>query len=116
MRTFTLNDFLQHTILKVMEVTVMLTEYAEHNSKTSLLKKISINLCIKKNLINFQTENTIDDPLSEASKTVGIQCLWDNLHLHVESGPPMYILWKQNPPSSPLLKALLTDQTYLNKK
>ncbi|XP_055909333.1 DENN domain-containing protein Crag isoform X1 [Eupeodes corollae] len=54
------------------------------------------------------------DPLSKV-KTVKIQCMWDNLRLHAEAGPPMYILWKQNQPASPLLKALLTDQTYLNK-
>ncbi|XP_004529508.1 C-myc promoter-binding protein isoform X2 [Ceratitis capitata] len=53
-------------------------------------------------------------PLSEV-KTVSIQCLWDNLSLHSEAGPPMYILYKQNQPASPLLKALLTDQAHLNK-
>lgn len=62
----------------------------------------------------FQADKEID-PLSKV-KTVRIQCLWDNLRLHIEAGPPMYILWKQNQPASPLLKALLTDQTYLNKK
>ncbi|XP_011179058.1 DENN domain-containing protein Crag isoform X2 [Zeugodacus cucurbitae] len=54
------------------------------------------------------------DPLSKV-KTVSIQCLWDNLRLHSEAGPPMYILYKQNQPASPLLKALLTDQAHLNK-
>ncbi|XP_017484119.1 PREDICTED: DENN domain-containing protein 4C isoform X2 [Rhagoletis zephyria] len=54
------------------------------------------------------------DPLSKV-KTVNIQCLWDNLRLHSEAGPPMYILYKQNQPASPLLKALLTDQAHLNK-
>ncbi|XP_067639597.1 DENN domain-containing protein Crag isoform X2 [Eurosta solidaginis] len=54
------------------------------------------------------------DPLSKV-KTVRIQCLWDNLRLHSEAGPPMYILYKQNQPASPLLKALLTDQAHLNK-
>ncbi|XP_050331360.1 DENN domain-containing protein Crag isoform X2 [Bactrocera neohumeralis] len=54
------------------------------------------------------------DPLSKV-KTVSIQCLWDNLRLHSEAGPPMYILHKQNQPASPLLKALLTDQAHLNK-
>lgn len=55
------------------------------------------------------------DPLS-VLRPIHIQCLWDNLRLHTEAGPPMYILWKQNQPASPLLKALLTDQTYLNRK
>lgn len=47
--------------------------------------------------------------------TISIQCLWDNLRLHSEAGPPMYMLWRQNQPPSPLLKALLTDQTTLNR-
>ncbi|XP_037938686.1 DENN domain-containing protein Crag isoform X2 [Teleopsis dalmanni] len=54
------------------------------------------------------------DPLSKVKK-VSIQCLWDNLLLHSEVGPPMYILYNQNQPTSPLLKALLTDQAQLNK-
>lgn len=62
----------------------------------------------------LQTEREID-PLSKV-KTVKIQCLWDNLRLHSEAGPPMYILYKQTQPASPLIKALLTEQKYLNKK
>ncbi|EDW26501.1 GL12948 [Drosophila persimilis] len=55
------------------------------------------------------------DPLSKV-KTVHIQCLWDNLILHNEtSGPPMYILYRETQPTSPLIKALLTDQAQLNK-
>ncbi|XP_052849229.1 DENN domain-containing protein Crag isoform X1 [Drosophila gunungcola] len=55
------------------------------------------------------------DPLSKV-KTVHIQCLWDNLSLHSEaSGPPMYILYRETQPTSPLLKALLTDQAQINK-
>ncbi|KAH8373254.1 hypothetical protein KR009_008873 [Drosophila setifemur] len=55
------------------------------------------------------------DPLSKV-KTVHIQCLWDNLRLHSEaSGPPMYILYRETQPASPLIKALLTDQAQLNK-
>ncbi|XP_037914739.1 DENN domain-containing protein Crag isoform X2 [Hermetia illucens] len=54
------------------------------------------------------------DPLREPN-TIHIQCLWDNLRLHAETGPPVYILWKQPEPTSPLLKALLTDQTSLNR-
>ncbi|XP_017086117.1 DENN domain-containing protein Crag isoform X2 [Drosophila eugracilis] len=55
------------------------------------------------------------DPLSKM-KTVHIQCLWDNLSLHTEaSGPPMYILYRETQPTSPLMKALLTDQAQLNK-
>ncbi|XP_030380692.1 DENN domain-containing protein Crag isoform X2 [Scaptodrosophila lebanonensis] len=55
------------------------------------------------------------DPLTKV-KTVHIQCLWDNLGLHSEaSGPPMYILYRETQPTSPLIKALLTDQAQLNK-
>ncbi|XP_017050308.1 DENN domain-containing protein Crag isoform X2 [Drosophila ficusphila] len=55
------------------------------------------------------------DPLSKV-KTVHIQCLWDNLSLHTEaSGPPMYLLYRETQPTSPLIKALLTDQAQLNK-
>ncbi|XP_034490572.1 DENN domain-containing protein Crag isoform X2 [Drosophila innubila] len=55
------------------------------------------------------------DPLTKV-KTVHIQCLWDNLNLHSEtSGPPMYILYRETQPTSPLIKALLTDQAQLSK-
>ncbi|KAH8291608.1 hypothetical protein KR018_006748 [Drosophila ironensis] len=55
------------------------------------------------------------DPLSKV-KTVHIQCLWDNLSLHsAASGPPMYILYRETQPTSPLIKALLTDQAQLSK-
>ncbi|KMZ08827.1 DENN domain-containing protein Crag isoform X2 [Drosophila simulans] len=55
------------------------------------------------------------DPLSKV-KTVHIQCLWDNLSLHTEaSGPPMYLLYRETQPTSPLIKALLTDHAQLNK-
>uniref|UniRef100_A0A6P4EWU8 DENN domain-containing protein 4C isoform X2 n=1 Tax=Drosophila rhopaloa TaxID=1041015 RepID=A0A6P4EWU8_DRORH len=55
------------------------------------------------------------DPLSKV-KTVHIQCLWDNLSLHSEtSGSPMYILYRETQPTSPLIKALLTDQAQINK-
>ena len=58
-------------------------------------------------------ENEVVDPLSTL-KTVAVQCLWDNPRLHADS-TSLYMLWKQTQPSSPLLKALLTDQTYLNR-
>uniref|UniRef100_W4VRF4 Putative calmodulin-binding protein crag n=1 Tax=Corethrella appendiculata TaxID=1370023 RepID=W4VRF4_9DIPT len=54
------------------------------------------------------------DPLSQM-KTLSLQCVWDNQRLHSEAGPPMYAQWRQNQPSSPLLKALLTDQTTINR-
>ncbi|XP_059619595.1 DENN domain-containing protein Crag isoform X1 [Phlebotomus argentipes] len=66
------------------------------------------NLCLPK-----QEDEEID-PLS-GMKTLVVHCLWDNLELHSEAGPPMYIVWRQNPSPSPLLKALLTDQTTLNR-
>lgn len=62
----------------------------------------------------FVQEDEEIDPLS-GMKTLVIQCLWDNLELHSEAGPPMYVVWRQNPSPSPLLKALLTDQTTLNR-
>lgn len=54
------------------------------------------------------------DPLSTL-KSVSVHCLWDNQRLHSEAGPAMYMLWRQNQPASPLLKALLTDQTSINR-
>jgi DENN domain-containing protein 4 len=59
------------------------------------------------------SENEVVDPLSNL-KTVAVQCLWDNPRLQTDS-TSLYMLWKQTQPSSPLLKALLTDQTYLNR-
>ncbi|XP_055601760.1 DENN domain-containing protein Crag-like isoform X1 [Uranotaenia lowii] len=66
------------------------------------------NLCLPKQ------EGENDDPLSNL-KTVSVHCLWDNPRLHSEAGPAMYMLWTQNQPASPLLKALLTDQTSINR-
>ncbi|XP_055548391.1 DENN domain-containing protein Crag isoform X1 [Wyeomyia smithii] len=66
------------------------------------------NLCLPKQ------EGDNADPLSNL-KTVSVHCLWDNPRLHSEAGPAMYMLWRQNQPSSPLLKALLTDQTSINR-
>ncbi|XP_055635236.1 DENN domain-containing protein Crag isoform X1 [Toxorhynchites rutilus septentrionalis] len=66
------------------------------------------NLCLPKK----EGENV--DPLSTL-KTVSVHCLWDNPRLHSEAGPAMYMLWRQNQPASPLLKALLTDQTSINR-
>ena len=60
------------------------------------------------------SETEVIDPLSNL-KTVAVQCLWDNPRLHADSST-LYMLWKQTQqPSSPLLKALLTEQTYLNR-
>ncbi|KAG5671963.1 hypothetical protein PVAND_002128 [Polypedilum vanderplanki] len=62
-------------------------------------------------------EDQADDPLQALSnqKSVCVQCLWDNSTRYTDS-TFLYILWKQNiQPSSPLLKALLTEQTYLNR-
>lgn len=58
-------------------------------------------------------ENEVADPLSNL-KSVCVECLWDNPRLQTDS-TSLYILWKQTQPPSPLLKALLTDQTYLNR-
>ncbi|XP_058115826.1 DENN domain-containing protein Crag [Anopheles ziemanni] len=66
------------------------------------------------NLILPKQENDKVDPLSMV-KTVAVQCLWDNPRLHAEAGPAMYMLWRQNQPDSTLLKALLTDQTSINR-
>lgn len=59
------------------------------------------------------SENEVADPLSNL-KSVCVQCLWDNPRLQTDS-TSLYMLWKQAQPSSPLIKALLTDQTYLNR-
>lgn len=59
-----------------------------------------------------------EDPLSSGSrqKKVVVRCLWDNVELHSsEVGTPMYVLWHQRPQTSPLVNALVTDQTSLNK-
>ncbi|XP_035899024.1 DENN domain-containing protein Crag-like isoform X1 [Anopheles stephensi] len=61
-----------------------------------------------------QQEDDNPDPLSNV-KTVNVHCLWDNPRLHSEAGPAMYMLWRQNQPDSTLLKALLTDQTSINR-
>uniref|UniRef100_A0A1A9ZC55 UDENN domain-containing protein n=1 Tax=Glossina pallidipes TaxID=7398 RepID=A0A1A9ZC55_GLOPL len=54
------------------------------------------------------------DPLSKL-KQVKIQCLWDNIQMHNEAGLPLYILYRQPQTTSPLVKALLTDQAQFNK-
>uniref|UniRef100_A0A182PR40 UDENN domain-containing protein n=1 Tax=Anopheles epiroticus TaxID=199890 RepID=A0A182PR40_9DIPT len=66
------------------------------------------------NLVLPNQEDDKADPLSNL-KTVDVHCLWDNPRLHSEAGPAMYMLWRQNQPDSTLLKALLTDQTSINR-
>jgi DENN domain-containing protein 4 len=74
---------------------------------------LRIKIIFDKN--RFWLQNAYNtDPLSDV-KTISITCLWDNPRLHAETGPPMYQTWRQNQPSSPLLKALLTEQTTLNR-
>lgn len=63
-------------------------------------------------------EGITHDPLGSAVKQrkVVVRCLWDNVELHsTEVGTPMYVLWHQRPQTSPLVNALVTDQTSLNK-
>ncbi|XP_049530518.1 DENN domain-containing protein Crag isoform X1 [Anopheles darlingi] len=66
------------------------------------------------NLVVPKQEDEQVDPLSIV-RTVTVHCLWDNPRLHSEAGPAMYMLWRQNQPDSTLLKALLTDQTSINR-
>uniref|UniRef100_H3AR38 DENN domain containing 4C n=1 Tax=Latimeria chalumnae TaxID=7897 RepID=H3AR38_LATCH len=54
-------------------------------------------------LPHFQLPQT---SLSQDSKLVYIQLLWDNIHLHQEPGEPLYVRWrnmgKEKKPSSPI--------------
>lgn len=61
------------------------------------------------------SDDSVPDPLHGNDKTVAVHCLWDSLLLHAEAGPSMYVLWRQNQTPSPLINALLTDQTQLNR-
>lgn len=78
------------------------------------------NLCLYflNSSLNYpqNIDSQAEDPLQALSnqKSVCVQCLWDNPRFHTDS-TFLYILWKQTTPSSPLLKALLTEQTYLNR-
>ncbi|GLV31716.1 Calmodulin-binding protein related to a Rab3 GDP/GTP exchange protein [Carabus blaptoides fortunei] len=61
------------------------------------------------------------DPLTQelvsaerSSAQVAVRCIWDDPRLHGE-GPPMYLLWHRRDTASPLLSALLTDQTNISK-
>lgn len=78
------------------------------------MDRIDVQTHLSSLMVPKQTsENEVVDPLSHI-KTVSVQCLWDNPRLQTDS-TSLYMLWKQTQPSSPLLKALLTDQTYLNR-
>ncbi|XP_034124752.1 DENN domain-containing protein Crag isoform X1 [Drosophila guanche] len=80
-----------------------------------LMERIESKTHLPELCLPVPTDKEQLDPLSKV-KTVHIQCLWDNLNLHSEtSGPPMYILYRETQPTSPLIKALLTDQAQLNK-
>lgn len=54
-----------------------------------------------------------DDPLTRDvahQKKVAVLAMWDNVELHAEVGPPMYVIWHQSPQqASALVKALVTD-------
>ncbi|CRL08126.1 CLUMA_CG020952, isoform A [Clunio marinus] len=77
------------------------------------MERISVATHLPNLIIPKYMNNETVDPLSNL-KTVSIQCLWDNPRIHPES-ISLYTVWKETQPSSPLLKALLTDQTYLNR-
>lgn len=78
------------------------------------MERIDVQTHLSNLIVTTKTsEQEVIDPLSNM-KTVAIQCLWDNSRLHTDS-TSLYMLWKQTQPASPLLKALLTDQTYLNR-
>lgn len=82
-------------------------------SSRRFMERIDVNTHLSNLMVPKQVESEVADPLSNL-KTVCVQCLWDNPRLHADS-TSLYMLWKQTQPSSPLLKALLTDQTYLNR-
>ncbi|XP_049281362.1 DENN domain-containing protein Crag isoform X1 [Anopheles funestus] len=77
------------------------------------MERIDVNTHLS-NLALPKQEDDNPDPLSNV-KTINVHCLWDNPRLHSEAGPAMYMLWRQNQPDSTLLKALLTDQTSINR-
>ncbi|XP_062558905.1 DENN domain-containing protein Crag isoform X1 [Armigeres subalbatus] len=77
------------------------------------MERIDVSTHLPNLSLPKQNEENLD-PLSNL-KTVSVHCLWDNPRLHSEAGPAMYMLWRQNQPASPLLKALLTDQTSINR-
>lgn len=65
-----------------------------------------------------QNGTVTHDPLGSGlrQRKVVVRCLWDNVELHSsEVGTPMYVLWHQRSPASPLVNALVTDQTSVNK-
>ncbi|CAN0080148.1 unnamed protein product [Lampetra planeri] len=51
--------------------------------------------------------------LSQDSKLVLVQMLWDNLKLHQDPGQPMYIHWNAQSEQSSLVHALVTDEQQL---
>ncbi|EAA01213.3 AGAP001102-PA [Anopheles gambiae str. PEST] len=77
------------------------------------MDRIDVNTHLA-NLVLPNQEDDKADPLSNV-KSIEVHCLWDNPRLHSEAGPAMYMLWRQNQPDSTLLKALLTDQTSINR-
>lgn len=78
------------------------------------MERIDVQTHLSNLIVTTKTsDQEVIDPLSNM-KTVAIQCLWDNPRLHTDS-TSLYMLWKQIQPASPLLKALLTDQTYLTR-
>ncbi|XP_053670188.1 DENN domain-containing protein Crag isoform X1 [Anopheles nili] len=76
------------------------------------MERIDVNTHLPNLVLPEQDDKA--DPLSNV-KTIIVLCLWDNPRLHSEAGPAMYMLWRQNQPNSTLLKALLTDQTSINR-
>lgn len=81
------------------------------------MERIDVNTHLPNLIVPKQsTDSQAEDPLQALSnqKSVCVQCLWDNPRFHTDS-TFLYMLWKQSTPSSPLLKALLTEQTYLNR-
>ncbi|XP_078097286.1 C-myc promoter-binding protein isoform X3 [Mustelus asterias] len=53
--------------------------------------------------------------MSEDSKHVLIQMLWDNLKLHQDSSQPFYILWNANTKKQPLVQTLRDEGCLFNK-
>lgn len=53
--------------------------------------------------------------MSEDSKHVLIQMLWDNLKLHQDPGQPFYILWNAKTKKHPLVHTLQNERELFNK-
>ncbi|XP_054858256.1 C-myc promoter-binding protein isoform X2 [Eublepharis macularius] len=54
--------------------------------------------------------------ISEDSKYVLIQMLWDNMKLHKDPGQPLYILWNAQTQNYPIVRLLQNDERSFNQE